>query len=99
MNNNKTKTRSVVQKCVWSLSTLGAVTGIAIATLAISPANTQATQNLQFDVFLDANTLAQNYVRHWRSKFMCDEKYGDIQTRLRSLTDEKRKEFLHTFNN
>ena len=58
MKNNKTKIRSVMQKCVWSLSTLGAVIGLAIATLTISPANAQATQNLQFDVFLDANTLA-----------------------------------------
>jgi hypothetical protein len=57
MNNNKTKRRSVMQKCVWSLSTLGAVIGIAIATLSISPANAHATQNLQFDVFIDANTI------------------------------------------
>jgi len=46
-----------MQKCVWSLSTLGAVIGLAIATLTISPANAQATQNLQFDVFIDANTI------------------------------------------
>jgi hypothetical protein len=57
MNNNKTKIRSVMQKCVWSLSILGVVIGIAIATLAISPANAQGTQNLQFDVFIDANTI------------------------------------------
>src|SRR5438046_4353472 len=57
MDNNKTKIRSVRQKCVWSLSTLGAVIGIAIATLWISPANAQGTQNLQFDVFIDANTI------------------------------------------
>src|SRR4029453_3943064 len=57
MKNNKTKIRLVTQKCVWSLSTLGVVIGIAIATLAISPANAQATQNLQFDVFIDANTI------------------------------------------
>ncbi len=57
MKNNKTKIRSVMQKCVWSLSTLGAVIGLAIATLTISPANAQATQNLQFDVFIDANTI------------------------------------------
>src|SRR2546430_5781789 len=57
MNNNKTKRRSVMQKCVSSLSTLGAVIGLAIATLTISPANAQATQNLQFDVFIDASTI------------------------------------------
>jgi hypothetical protein len=57
MKNNKTKIRLVTQKCVWSLSTLGVAIGIAIATLAISPANAQATQNLQFDVFIDANTI------------------------------------------
>src|SRR6266487_4921481 len=57
MNNNKTKIRLVMQKCVWSLSTLGAVIGIAIATLTISPANAQITQNLQFDVFIDATTI------------------------------------------
>src|SRR5207237_4938503 len=57
MKNNKTKIRSVMQKCVWSLSTLGAVIGLAIATLTISPANAQATQNLQFDVFIDATTI------------------------------------------
>jgi len=57
MKNSKTKIRSVMQKCVWNLSTLGAVIGIAIATLTISPASTQATQNLQFDVFIDANTI------------------------------------------
>jgi len=57
MNNNKTNRRSVMQKCVWSLSTLGVVIGIAIATLTISPANAQATQNLQFDVFIDATTI------------------------------------------
>jgi len=57
MSNKKIKIRSVMQKCVWSLSTLGAVIGIAIATLIISPANAQATQNLQFDVFIDATTI------------------------------------------
>ena len=57
MKDNKTKMRAVMQKCVWSLSTLGAVIGIAIATLSISPANAQGTQNLQFDVFIDANTI------------------------------------------
>ena len=57
MKNNKTKIRSVMQKCVWSLSTLGAVIGLAIATVTISPANSQATQNLQFDVFIDATTI------------------------------------------
>src|SRR6266480_1199361 len=57
MKDNKTKMRAVMQKCVWSLSTLGAVIGIAIATLSISPANVQGTQNLQFDVFIDANTI------------------------------------------
>src|SRR5438094_9355136 len=57
MKDNKTKMRAVMQKCLWSLSTLGAVIGIAIATLTISPANGQATQNLQFDVFIDANTI------------------------------------------
>ena len=46
MNNNKTKkSRS------WNLATLMAVIGIAIATLTVSPANAQGTQNLQFDVF------------------------------------------------
>src|SRR6266487_3011607 len=57
MKDNKTKMRAVMQKCVWSLSTLGAVIGIAIAALSISPANAQGTQNLQFDVFIDANTI------------------------------------------
>ena len=57
MKDNKTKMRAVMQKCVWSLSTLGAVIGIAIATLSISPATAQGTQNLQFDVFIDANTI------------------------------------------
>src|SRR5438046_10248427 len=57
MNNNKTKRRSIMQKCVWSVSTLGVVICLAIATLTISPANAQATQNLQFDVFIDANTI------------------------------------------
>jgi hypothetical protein len=57
MKNNKTKIRLVIQKCVWSLSALGAVIGIAIATLAISPPNAQATQDLQFDVFIDATTI------------------------------------------
>ncbi len=57
MKNNKTKIRLVMQKCVWSLSILGVVIGIAIATLAISPANAQGTQNLQFDVFIDASTI------------------------------------------
>ena len=57
MKNNKTKIPAVMQKCVWSLSTLGAVIGIAIATLSISPANAQGAQNLQFDVFIDANTI------------------------------------------
>ncbi len=58
MKNNKTKIRLVMQKCVWSLSTLGAVIGLAIATLTISPANAQGTQNLQFDVFIDGTTLS-----------------------------------------
>src|SRR5437773_2815787 len=57
MKSNKIKIRAVMQKCVWSLSTLGVVIGLAIATLTISPANAQATQNLQFDVFIDANTI------------------------------------------
>src|SRR5438094_878667 len=57
MKNNKTKRRLVMQKCVWSLSTLGVVIGIAIATLSISPANAQDMQNLRFDVFIDANTI------------------------------------------
>ncbi len=57
MKNSKTKMRLVMQKCVWSLSILGVVIGIAIATLTVSPANTQAAQNLQFDVFIDANTI------------------------------------------
>lgn len=57
MNNNKTKIRSVMQKCVWSFSILGVVIGIAIATLALNPANAQGTQNLQFDVFIDASTI------------------------------------------
>src|SRR5438094_7991746 len=57
MKDNKTKMRAVMQKCLWSLSTLGAVVGIAVATLSISPANAQGTQNLQFDVFIDANTI------------------------------------------
>src|SRR6266516_1601283 len=57
MNNNKTKTRSIMQKCVWSLSTLGVVIGIAIATRTISPATAQVTQNLHFDVFIDATTI------------------------------------------
>src|SRR5205823_13348932 len=57
MNNNKTKRRSIMQKCVWSLSTLGVVIGLAIATFTISPANAQGTQNLQFDVFIDATTI------------------------------------------
>src|SRR5438067_12281753 len=57
MKNNKTKRRLVMQKCVWSLSTLGSVIVVAIATLAISPANAQDTQNLRFDLFIDANTI------------------------------------------
>jgi hypothetical protein len=60
MNNNKTKRRSVMQKGLRSLSTLGAVTSLAIATLTIGPANVQAAQNLQFDVYIDANTLHLN---------------------------------------
>ena len=57
MKNNKIKIRAVMQKCVWSLSTLGVVIGLAIATLTISSANAQDTQNLQFDVFIDASTI------------------------------------------
>src|SRR4029450_1799336 len=57
MKSNKIKIRAAMQKCVWSLSTLGVVIGIAIATLSISPANAQGTQNLQFDVFIDASTI------------------------------------------
>src|SRR5438067_2671234 len=57
MSNKKIKIRAVMQKCVWSLSTLGVVIGIAIATLSISPANAQDMQNLRFDVFIDANTI------------------------------------------
>src|SRR5947199_114970 len=55
MKDKKTEMRAVMQKCVWSLSTLAAVIGIAIATLSISPATAQGTQNLQFGVFIDAN--------------------------------------------
>jgi hypothetical protein len=47
---------------------------------------------------LDASTLHQNYVRKWRQKFMCDEKYGSIQCHVESLTDEERKQFLARFD-
>lgn len=47
---------------------------------------------------LRAETLAQNYVRRWRKQFLCDEKYLDVQTRLRSLTEDQRQQFLAKFD-
>ena len=47
-----------MQKCACSLSTLGAVVGIAIATLTINPAKADSTQNLKFDVFIDGATFS-----------------------------------------
>ena len=47
---------------------------------------------------LRAETLAQNYVRRWRKQFRCDEKYLDVQTRLRSLTEDQRQQFLAKFD-
>src|SRR6266403_3204125 len=57
MKSNKIKIRAVMQKCVLSLSTPGVVSGIAIATLSISHANAQGTQNLPCDLFIDATTI------------------------------------------
>jgi hypothetical protein len=47
-----------MQKCACSVSTLAAIVGIAIATLTINPAKADGTQNLRFDVFVDATTVA-----------------------------------------
>ena len=46
MDNNKTKIRSVRQKCAWSLSTLAAVIGVAIATLTTSSLVAANTSNV-----------------------------------------------------
>lgn len=54
------KIRSVMQKCA-CLSTLGAVVGIAIATLTINPAKAQSTQNLKLDVFIDGTTFVTDF--------------------------------------
>lgn len=55
------KIRSVMQKCACSLSTLGAVVGIAIATLAVNPAKAGPAQTLTFDVFIDGTTFATDF--------------------------------------
>lgn len=46
---------------------------------------------------LDTDTLMQYYVRGWRKKYLCDEEYLGIQSRLRSLTKEERQSFLAKF--
>ncbi len=48
----------------------------------------------RLDKPIKRQALVQYYERHWKRDFACDEKYLDIQERLRSLTDEQKKQFV-----
>src|SRR2546430_2605920 len=101
MKSNKTKIRSVMQKCVWSLSTLGAVIGLAIATLTISPANAKGTQNIESSIGVSVSfflTLCytSTHPRHGRCVKPCagasEEGRSGSKKRCRHPTAARRKQ-------
>ncbi|CBK43893.1 protein of unknown function [Nitrospira defluvii] len=48
----------------------------------------------RLDKSIQKEALIQYYEKRWKREFGCDEKYLDIQERLRSLTAEQKKEFV-----